>query len=136
MIVIPLIKRLIRIINIKGSRIVATTRSHGTGLIQQALEIIQADTVLRVGGAGHKVDKGVFRNLSLGGRGLNFSVRGGVLNIRWGLKIPWTHSSMGVLSPIAPPLNTPLKVLLLIMEYRRALRYKSNNWLKLWFWRF
>ncbi|XP_023335850.1 3'(2'),5'-bisphosphate nucleotidase 1 [Eurytemora carolleeae] len=39
----------------EGSRIVATTRSHGTGLIQQALEIIQADTVLRVGGAGHKV---------------------------------------------------------------------------------
>ena len=77
MIVIPLIKRLIRIINIIGSRIVATTRSHGTGLIQQALEIIQADTVLRVGGAGHKVDKGVFRNLSMGGGGLNFSVQGG-----------------------------------------------------------
>jgi len=36
-------------------RIVTTTRSHGTGLVQAALEAIQPDEVMKVGGAGHKV---------------------------------------------------------------------------------
>ena len=36
-------------------RIVTTTRSHGTGLVQQALEVLKPDQVLKVGGAGHKV---------------------------------------------------------------------------------
>jgi len=36
-------------------RIVTTTRSHGTGLVQDALEILKPDEVLKVGGAGHKV---------------------------------------------------------------------------------
>jgi len=39
----------------EGKSIVTTTRSHGTGLVQQALDILQPDTVLKVGGAGHKV---------------------------------------------------------------------------------
>ena len=38
-----------------GQRIVTTTRSHGTGLVQQALEVLKPDQVLKVGGAGHKV---------------------------------------------------------------------------------
>jgi len=38
-----------------GSRIVTTTRSHSTGLIKDALDILQPDEILRVGGAGHKV---------------------------------------------------------------------------------
>ena len=102
MIVIPLIKRLIRIINIIGSRIVATTRSHGTGLIQQALEIIQADTVLRVGGAGHKVDKGVFRNLSMGGGSLNFSVQGGGAQHPLGPENPLNPLVQGGSEPHSP----------------------------------
>jgi len=36
-------------------RIVTTTRSHGTGLVQDALDILAPDDVLKVGGAGHKV---------------------------------------------------------------------------------
>jgi len=39
----------------KDGKVVTTTRSHGTGLVQQALQVLQPDTVLRVGGAGHKV---------------------------------------------------------------------------------
>jgi len=39
----------------QGQRIVTTTRSHGTGLVQDCLELIKADQVLKVGGAGHKV---------------------------------------------------------------------------------
>jgi len=38
-----------------GKRIVTTTRSHTTGVVQDCLDIIQADEVLKVGGAGHKV---------------------------------------------------------------------------------
>jgi len=38
-----------------GQRIITTTRSHGTGLVQQALEVLNPDKVLKVGGAGHKV---------------------------------------------------------------------------------
>jgi len=38
-----------------GKRIITTTRSHGTGLVQQALEVLKPDEVLKVGGAGHKV---------------------------------------------------------------------------------
>jgi len=37
-----------------GQRIITTTRSHGTGLVQQALEVLSPDKVLKVGGAGHK----------------------------------------------------------------------------------
>ncbi|KAF0297815.1 3'(2'),5'-bisphosphate nucleotidase 1 [Amphibalanus amphitrite] len=37
------------------SRIVTTTRSHSTGLVQSALQALQPDQVLAVGGAGHKV---------------------------------------------------------------------------------
>ena len=39
----------------EGQRIVTTNRSHGTGLVQQALEYLKPDHVLKVGGAGHKV---------------------------------------------------------------------------------
>lgn len=39
----------------EGRRIVTTTRSHSTGLVQDCLDIIKADEVLKVGGAGHKV---------------------------------------------------------------------------------
>lgn len=39
----------------KGQRIVTTTRSHGNKLINAAIEAINADSVVRVGGAGHKV---------------------------------------------------------------------------------
>jgi len=39
----------------KDKRIVTTTRSHGTGLVQEALEAIKPDEVMKVGGAGHKV---------------------------------------------------------------------------------
>lgn len=39
----------------QGQKIVTTTRSHGTGLIQQTLEILKPDQILKVGGAGHKV---------------------------------------------------------------------------------
>ena len=38
-----------------GQRIITTTRSHGRGLVQQALEVRNPDKVLKVGGAGHKV---------------------------------------------------------------------------------
>ena len=38
-----------------GQRIITTTRSHGTGLIQQTMDILKPDQILRVGGAGHKV---------------------------------------------------------------------------------
>jgi len=39
----------------QGQRIVTTTRSHGTGLVADSLEILKPDSVLKVGGAGHKV---------------------------------------------------------------------------------
>eukprot|EP00092_Neocalanus_flemingeri_P084183 GFUD01105715.1.p1 GENE.GFUD01105715.1~~GFUD01105715.1.p1 ORF type:complete len:316 (+),score=106.80 GFUD01105715.1:115-1062(+) len=39
-----------------GQRIITTTRSHGTGLVQQALEVLKPSEVLKVGGAGHKVN--------------------------------------------------------------------------------
>lgn len=35
--------------------IVTTTRSHSDGIVVKALEALQPDEVLRVGGAGHKV---------------------------------------------------------------------------------
>ena len=38
-----------------NQRIITTTRSHGTGLVQDALDILKPDQVLKVGGAGHKV---------------------------------------------------------------------------------
>jgi len=38
-----------------GKRIVTTTRSHSTGLVQDCLDLVKADEVLKVGGAGHKV---------------------------------------------------------------------------------
>ncbi|XP_037091967.1 3'(2'),5'-bisphosphate nucleotidase 1-like isoform X2 [Pollicipes pollicipes] len=38
-----------------GQRIVTTTRSHSTGLVQAALQALQPDQVVPVGGAGHKV---------------------------------------------------------------------------------
>ena len=36
-------------------RVITTTRSHGTGLVQEALDLLKPDQVLKVGGAGHKV---------------------------------------------------------------------------------
>jgi len=39
----------------QGKRIVTTTRSHSTGLVQDCLEILAPDEILKVGGAGHKV---------------------------------------------------------------------------------
>jgi len=44
-----------RVLPPSDQRIVATTRSHGTGLVQDALDILKPDQVLKVGGAGHKV---------------------------------------------------------------------------------
>lgn len=35
--------------------IVTTTRSHCDGVVQQALDILKPDEIIRVGGAGHKV---------------------------------------------------------------------------------
>src|SRR5437899_2400337 len=39
----------------EGQRIVTTTRSHGSKLINSSIEAIKPDKILRVGGAGHKV---------------------------------------------------------------------------------
>ncbi|KAI4468798.1 (2')5'-bisphosphate nucleotidase 1 [Holotrichia oblita] len=39
----------------EGQLIIATTRSHSSPLVQEALDALKPDTVLRVGGAGHKV---------------------------------------------------------------------------------
>jgi 3'(2'), 5'-bisphosphate nucleotidase len=39
----------------EGKRIIATTRSHSNAVVQAALDALQPDEVLRVGGAGHKV---------------------------------------------------------------------------------
>lgn len=39
----------------EGQRIVATTRSHSDGLVNQAVDAMEPTSVLRVGGAGHKV---------------------------------------------------------------------------------
>jgi 3'(2'), 5'-bisphosphate nucleotidase len=38
-----------------GKKIITTTRSHSNALVQSALDALQPDQVLRVGGAGHKV---------------------------------------------------------------------------------
>jgi len=46
---------LTRVLPPVDQRIVTTTRSHGTGLVQDALDILKPDQVLKVGGAGHKV---------------------------------------------------------------------------------
>lgn len=46
---------LTRVLPPADQRIVTTTRSHGTGLVQDALDILKPDQVLKVGGAGHKV---------------------------------------------------------------------------------
>lgn len=35
--------------------IITTTRSHSDAVVQQALDILKPDEILRVGGAGHKV---------------------------------------------------------------------------------
>lgn len=39
-----------------GKTIITTTRSHSNALVQSALDALQPDEVLRVGGAGHKVN--------------------------------------------------------------------------------
>ncbi|XP_046433572.1 3'(2'),5'-bisphosphate nucleotidase 1 [Neodiprion fabricii] len=39
----------------EGKRIVTTTRSHSDGTVQSALDALEADEILKVGGAGHKV---------------------------------------------------------------------------------
>lgn len=39
----------------EGERIVTTTRSHGTGIVAEAVDACNPTTVLRVGGAGNKV---------------------------------------------------------------------------------
>merc|ERR1712008_646508 len=39
----------------EGKRIVTTTRSHSTGLVQDCLDILAPDQILKVGCAGHKV---------------------------------------------------------------------------------
>lgn len=39
----------------EGKRLVVTTRSHMTPVVQQALEALKPDEILRVGGAGFKV---------------------------------------------------------------------------------
>jgi len=39
----------------EGKRLVVTTRSHMTPVVQQALEALKPDEILRVGGAGYKV---------------------------------------------------------------------------------
>nr|CAD7197265.1 unnamed protein product [Timema douglasi] len=39
----------------EGCRILTTTRSHSTPVVQAALDALQPDEVIRVGGAGHKV---------------------------------------------------------------------------------
>lgn len=36
-------------------KVITTTRSHSTGLVDQVLQAIQPTEILRVGGAGHKV---------------------------------------------------------------------------------
>merc|ERR1711915_101775 len=46
---------LTRVLPPSDKKIVTTTRSHGTGLVQDALDILKPDSVLKVGGAGHKV---------------------------------------------------------------------------------
>lgn len=40
-----------------GKRVITTTRSHGTEAVQETIDAMQPDEVLRVGGAGHKVRK-------------------------------------------------------------------------------
>lgn len=35
--------------------IITTTRSHSDGVVQQALDILNPDEIIKVGGAGHKV---------------------------------------------------------------------------------
>jgi 3'(2'), 5'-bisphosphate nucleotidase len=39
----------------EGKKVVATTRSHMTELVQQSLDALQPDEVLKIGGAGYKV---------------------------------------------------------------------------------
>ena len=39
----------------EGKRIITTTRSHSNALVQAALDALQPDEIVRVGGAGHKV---------------------------------------------------------------------------------
>jgi 3'(2'), 5'-bisphosphate nucleotidase len=39
----------------EGKRIITTTRSHSDSVVQAALDALQPDEILRVGGAGHKV---------------------------------------------------------------------------------
>lgn len=41
-----------------GKRVITTTRSHGTEAVQETIDAMQPDEVLRVGGAGHKVRRG------------------------------------------------------------------------------
>lgn len=41
----------------EGKRIITTTRSHGTPVVQAALDALKPDEILRVGGAGHKVSQ-------------------------------------------------------------------------------
>lgn len=46
----------------EGQLIITTTRSHSSPLVQEALDALKPDTVLRVGGAGHKVNINVCNN--------------------------------------------------------------------------
>ena len=39
----------------EGKNIICTTRSHGTGTVNEAVEACQPTEVMRVGGCGHKV---------------------------------------------------------------------------------
>lgn len=43
------------ILPIEGKRIITTTRSHSNKIVQTALDAMQPDEIIRVGGAGHKV---------------------------------------------------------------------------------
>ena len=44
-----------RVLPPAGQRIITTTRSHGTGLVNDCAEACNPSEVIRVGGAGHKV---------------------------------------------------------------------------------
>lgn len=43
-------------VSVPEGRIVTTTRSHSTGLVNEVLDACKPTEVLRVGGAGHKVN--------------------------------------------------------------------------------
>ena len=49
----------------EGKRLLVTTRSHMTPVVQQALEALKPDEILRVGGAGYKVSTYILHSLSI-----------------------------------------------------------------------